>query len=124
MSRGGKSRDLSRSVCPGELKADINQTLEAFEHILHLYRSGLHLDDLPPSEFTGNSLGDKGCSFFFKIPLCPFFFVGSAQLSASTSVFISYCKKKKKKKGAVFSARAVLTGLLGSWNERTRPTKD
>ncbi|XP_028251195.1 extracellular tyrosine-protein kinase PKDCC [Parambassis ranga] len=33
----------------GELKADINQTLEAFEHILHLYKSGLHLDNLPPS---------------------------------------------------------------------------
>ncbi|KAM9842268.1 extracellular tyrosine-protein kinase PKDCC [Aulostomus maculatus] len=33
----------------GELKADINQTLEAFEHILHLYKSGLHLDNMPPS---------------------------------------------------------------------------
>ncbi|XP_037603309.1 extracellular tyrosine-protein kinase PKDCC [Sebastes umbrosus] len=33
----------------GELKADINQTLEAFEHILLLYKSGLHLDNLPPS---------------------------------------------------------------------------
>ncbi|XP_028995819.1 extracellular tyrosine-protein kinase PKDCC [Betta splendens] len=33
----------------GELKTDINQTLEAFEHILHLYKSGLHLDNLPPS---------------------------------------------------------------------------
>lgn len=33
----------------GELKADINQTLEAFEHILLLYQSGSHLDNLPPS---------------------------------------------------------------------------
>lgn len=33
----------------GELKADINQTLEAFEHILHLYKSGLHLENLPSS---------------------------------------------------------------------------
>ncbi|XP_044021955.1 extracellular tyrosine-protein kinase PKDCC [Siniperca chuatsi] len=33
----------------GELKADINQTLEAFENILLLYKSGLHLDNLPPS---------------------------------------------------------------------------
>ncbi|XP_032355361.1 extracellular tyrosine-protein kinase PKDCC [Etheostoma spectabile] len=33
----------------GELKADINQTLDAFEHILLLYKSGLHLDNLPPS---------------------------------------------------------------------------
>ncbi|KAF3701191.1 Extracellular tyrosine-protein kinase PKDCC [Channa argus] len=33
----------------GELKADINQTLEAFERILLLYKSGLHLDNLPPS---------------------------------------------------------------------------
>ncbi|XP_003962728.3 extracellular tyrosine-protein kinase PKDCC [Takifugu rubripes] len=36
----------------GELKADINETVEAFERILHLYRSGLHLDNLPPSVFT------------------------------------------------------------------------
>uniref|UniRef100_A0A096LVJ6 Protein kinase domain containing, cytoplasmic b n=1 Tax=Poecilia formosa TaxID=48698 RepID=A0A096LVJ6_POEFO len=33
----------------GELKADINQTLEAFEHILLLYKLGLHLDNLHPS---------------------------------------------------------------------------
>ncbi|XP_029901163.1 extracellular tyrosine-protein kinase PKDCC [Myripristis murdjan] len=33
----------------GELKADINQTLEAFERVLLLYKSGLHLDNLPPS---------------------------------------------------------------------------
>ncbi|XP_034015425.1 extracellular tyrosine-protein kinase PKDCC [Thalassophryne amazonica] len=35
----------------GELKADINQTLASFEHILHLYKSGLHLDNLLPSVF-------------------------------------------------------------------------
>ncbi|XP_077477318.1 extracellular tyrosine-protein kinase PKDCC [Stigmatopora argus] len=33
----------------GELKADINETLDAFEHILQLYQSGLHLDKLPTS---------------------------------------------------------------------------
>uniref|UniRef100_A0A3P9KMJ3 Protein kinase domain containing, cytoplasmic b n=1 Tax=Oryzias latipes TaxID=8090 RepID=A0A3P9KMJ3_ORYLA len=33
----------------GELTADVNQTLEAFEHILHMYKSGLHLDNIPPS---------------------------------------------------------------------------
>uniref|UniRef100_A0A3Q2Z1C9 Extracellular tyrosine-protein kinase PKDCC n=1 Tax=Hippocampus comes TaxID=109280 RepID=A0A3Q2Z1C9_HIPCM len=33
----------------GELKANINETLDAFEHILHLYQSGLHLDKLPSS---------------------------------------------------------------------------
>nr|XP_057946300.1 extracellular tyrosine-protein kinase PKDCC [Doryrhamphus excisus]XP_057946301.1 extracellular tyrosine-protein kinase PKDCC [Doryrhamphus excisus] len=33
----------------GELKANMNETLETFEHILHLYQSGLHLDNMPPS---------------------------------------------------------------------------
>ncbi|XP_015234717.1 PREDICTED: extracellular tyrosine-protein kinase PKDCC [Cyprinodon variegatus] len=33
----------------GELKANINQTLEAFERILLLYKSGIHLDNLHPS---------------------------------------------------------------------------
>ncbi|XP_056447137.1 extracellular tyrosine-protein kinase PKDCC [Gadus chalcogrammus] len=33
----------------GELRADINQTLGSFEEILLLYKSGLHLDNLPPS---------------------------------------------------------------------------
>ncbi|XP_061157428.1 extracellular tyrosine-protein kinase PKDCC [Syngnathus typhle] len=33
----------------GELKADINETLDAFENILDLYKSGLHLDKLPSS---------------------------------------------------------------------------
>lgn len=52
-------------VCPGELKADINQTLEAFEHILLLYKSGLHLDNLPPSIIRGKKAGDwnEGCFF-------------------------------------------------------------
>lgn len=44
---------LIQCVCAGELKADINQTLEAFEHILLLYKSGLHLDNLPPSIIGG-----------------------------------------------------------------------
>ncbi|KAM4625216.1 extracellular tyrosine-protein kinase PKDCC [Polymixia lowei] len=33
----------------GELRADINQTLESFERVLLLYKSGLHLDNLAPS---------------------------------------------------------------------------
>ncbi|XP_010877784.2 extracellular tyrosine-protein kinase PKDCC [Esox lucius] len=33
----------------GELKGGVNDTLEAFEDVLHLYKSGLHLDRLPPS---------------------------------------------------------------------------
>lgn len=115
-------------VSPGELRADINQTLEAFEHILHLYRSGLHLDDLPPSELTGKSWPDPLLLFF---SFCFFWGGFWEQISASASVFISYPEKKKeekkmekkKKGGAFFSAPAVLTGLLGSWNERTRPTK-
>lgn len=87
-------------MCPGELKADINETLEAFEHILHLYRSGLHLDNLPPSVFTGNGSWDKRCSLcFFNPP----FFVGepafSRCFSAPASVLISYLKKKKKMGG-------------------------
>ncbi|XP_076021758.1 extracellular tyrosine-protein kinase PKDCC [Genypterus blacodes] len=40
----------------GELSADINQTLEAFEDILHLYKSGLHLDSLPPSALRDYSV--------------------------------------------------------------------
>lgn len=48
-------------VCPGELKADINQTLAAFEHILLLYKSGLHLDNLPASIIRGKSLWNEGC---------------------------------------------------------------
>jgi len=48
-------------VCPGELKADINQTLEAFEHILLLYKSGLHLDNLPPSIIRGRTWWNEGC---------------------------------------------------------------
>ncbi|KAM6973055.1 extracellular tyrosine-protein kinase PKDCC [Aplochiton taeniatus] len=33
----------------GELSANVNNTLEAFEQVLHVYKSGLHLDRLPPS---------------------------------------------------------------------------
>ncbi|CAB1334875.1 unnamed protein product [Coregonus sp. 'balchen'] len=33
----------------GELKGDVNDTLEAFEDMFHLYKSGLHLDNMPPS---------------------------------------------------------------------------
>uniref|UniRef100_A0A3P9PQZ6 Protein kinase domain containing, cytoplasmic n=1 Tax=Poecilia reticulata TaxID=8081 RepID=A0A3P9PQZ6_POERE len=43
----------------GELKADINQTLQAFEHILLLYKSGLHLDNLHPSALRGESCGKE-----------------------------------------------------------------
>lgn len=59
----------------GELKADINQTLEAFEHVLLLYKSGLHLDNLPPSIIGGKSL--KNEDFFFRNysePSCRRFF--------------------------------------------------
>ncbi|XP_054653416.1 extracellular tyrosine-protein kinase PKDCC [Dunckerocampus dactyliophorus] len=40
----------------GELKADINETLGAFEHILRLYQSGLHLDNMPPSLLADYSM--------------------------------------------------------------------
>nr|XP_046222310.1 extracellular tyrosine-protein kinase PKDCC-like [Oncorhynchus gorbuscha] len=33
----------------GELKGDVNDTLEAFEDMFHLYKSGLHLDNMPSS---------------------------------------------------------------------------
>lgn len=113
-------------MCAGELKADINQTLEAFEHVLHLYRSGLHLDDLPPSELTGNSWGGDGRSFFFIPSFHPTLF-----WRFHTTFSLRLCfhfisqegKKKKKGKVVFFSARAALTGLLGSWNERTRATE-
>ena len=57
-------------VCPGELKADINQTLEAFEHILLLYKSGLHLDNLPPSIIRGKSSGMKAAFIRYSGPSC------------------------------------------------------
>ncbi|XP_066540259.1 extracellular tyrosine-protein kinase PKDCC [Hoplias malabaricus] len=33
----------------GELKQSVNETLGAFEEVLHVYKSGLHLQNLPPS---------------------------------------------------------------------------
>ncbi|XP_072545802.1 extracellular tyrosine-protein kinase PKDCC [Salminus brasiliensis] len=33
----------------GELKKNVKETLEAFEEVLHVYKSGLHLQNLPPS---------------------------------------------------------------------------
>uniref|UniRef100_A0A8C1WLZ7 Extracellular tyrosine-protein kinase PKDCC n=1 Tax=Cyprinus carpio TaxID=7962 RepID=A0A8C1WLZ7_CYPCA len=33
----------------GDLKQSINETLVAFEEVLHMYKSGLHLENLPPS---------------------------------------------------------------------------
>lgn len=112
-------------MCPGELKADINETLEAFEHVLHLYRSGLHLDNLPPSVFTGNGSWDKRFAF-----LIPPFSVGLFSQLFSPRLCFDFVSReeeedggKKMKGGVFFSAPAVLTGLLGSWNERTRPTK-
>ncbi|XP_014062505.2 extracellular tyrosine-protein kinase PKDCC isoform X1 [Salmo salar] len=33
----------------GEMKGDVDDTLEAFEDVLHLYKSGIHLDNMPPS---------------------------------------------------------------------------
>ncbi|XP_067224012.1 extracellular tyrosine-protein kinase PKDCC [Chanodichthys erythropterus] len=33
----------------GDLKQSINETLAAFEEVLHTYKSGMHLENLPPS---------------------------------------------------------------------------
>ncbi|KAL7861889.1 hypothetical protein SRHO_G00133300 [Serrasalmus rhombeus] len=33
----------------GELKHSVNETLEAFEEVLHVFKSGLHLQNMPPS---------------------------------------------------------------------------
>ncbi|XP_036450021.1 extracellular tyrosine-protein kinase PKDCC [Colossoma macropomum] len=33
----------------GELKHNVNETLEAFEEVLHVFKSGLHLQNMPPS---------------------------------------------------------------------------
>ncbi|XP_056152223.1 extracellular tyrosine-protein kinase PKDCC isoform X2 [Lampris incognitus] len=52
----------------GELRADINQTLEAFEHILLLYKSGLHLDNLPPSILKGRHLASFYSGFSSLVP--------------------------------------------------------
>jgi hypothetical protein len=45
--------DQFRCVSPGELKGDVNDTLEAFEDMFHLYKSGLHLDNMPSSIIRG-----------------------------------------------------------------------
>lgn len=91
-------------MCPGELKADVNETLEAFEHILHLYRSGLHLDELPPSEFTGNSSGGwrgegwRGALSFHS----PFFLSLPRNFQPPPLFSFRTPGRKKKKKGSVF----------------------
>lgn len=36
----------------GELKSDINETMQAFEDLLAQYQSGAHLHNLPPAELT------------------------------------------------------------------------
>ncbi|XP_067310649.1 extracellular tyrosine-protein kinase PKDCC [Pseudorasbora parva] len=33
----------------GDLKQSVNETLDAFEEVLHTYKSGMHLENLPPS---------------------------------------------------------------------------
>uniref|UniRef100_A0A674AHJ5 Protein kinase domain containing, cytoplasmic b n=1 Tax=Salmo trutta TaxID=8032 RepID=A0A674AHJ5_SALTR len=40
----------------GEDWSDVDDTLEAFEDVLHLYKSGIHLDNMPPSLIRGNVL--------------------------------------------------------------------
>ncbi|XP_072313956.1 extracellular tyrosine-protein kinase PKDCC [Eucyclogobius newberryi] len=40
----------------GELKSDINETLQAFEELLAQYQTGAHLDNLPASELSDYSL--------------------------------------------------------------------
>ncbi|KAK7904358.1 hypothetical protein WMY93_016965 [Mugilogobius chulae] len=40
----------------GELKSDINETLQAFEELLAQYQSGAHMDTLPASELSDYSL--------------------------------------------------------------------
>lgn len=40
----------------GELKSDINETLQAFEELLAQYQSGAHLHNLPAAELTDYSL--------------------------------------------------------------------
>lgn len=48
------------------------------------------------------------------------FFHPPLEKTVYTPVFMLYLNQTK---GAVALAQAVLTGLLGSWNERTRPTE-
>lgn len=40
----------------GELKHSVNKTLEAFEEILHVYKSGLHLQNIPSSIIKGKTV--------------------------------------------------------------------
>lgn len=40
----------------GELKHSVNKTLEAFEEILHVYKSGLHLQKIPSSIIKGKTV--------------------------------------------------------------------
>lgn len=91
---------------PGELKADINQTLEAFEHVLLLYKSGLHLDNLPPSIIGGKR----------------------AWNDAFSSSEVTFLLWERMLDPLLDESRSRLigrlsTGLLGSWNERTGRTK-
>lgn len=40
----------------GELKHTVNKTLEAFEEVLLVYKSGLHLQDMPSSAIKGKTV--------------------------------------------------------------------
>lgn len=40
----------------GELKHSVNKTLEAFEEVLGVYRSGLHLGYMPSSAINGKTI--------------------------------------------------------------------
>lgn len=82
-------------VCLGELKADINRTLEAFEHILSLYQSGLHLDNLPPSIIRGRLLWKEGCFLRTEYTKLLCTFVLSCTLSTwILGPFLIHLKKK------------------------------
>lgn len=61
-------------VSPGEMKGDVDDTLEAFEDVLHLYKSGIHLDNMPPSLIRGNVLcltTASGLNGFYSAPDWP-----------------------------------------------------
>lgn len=40
----------------GELKHSVNKTLETFEEVLDVYRSGLHLQNMPSSAINGKTI--------------------------------------------------------------------
>lgn len=47
---------LTLVFATGELKYSVNKTLEAFEELLHVYKSGQHLQNLPSSVIKGKTV--------------------------------------------------------------------